>query len=157
LPVPRIYLIPDTAPNAFATGRNPENAAVAATTGLLSMLSRQEIAGVMGHELAHVKSHDTLTMTVAATLAGAIGMLANFAMFFGGDRERPNPIAMIGSFGMALRYSFGLVEAADLVDKAIADVLASGIRTRDIAPHGVNAVGTVEMGDAVVKALQRLV
>jgi 3-isopropylmalate dehydrogenase len=67
-----------------------------------------------------------------------------------------NPIAMIGSFGMALRYSFGLAEAADLVEKAIADVLASGIRTRDIAPKGVNAVGTSEMGDAIVKALQRL-
>lgn len=95
LPRPRIYVIDNPQPNAFATGRNPENAAVAATTGLMSMLSRQEIAGVMAHELAHVKSHDTLTMTIAATLAGAIGMLANFAMFFGGDRERPNLIAMI--------------------------------------------------------------
>ena len=95
MPRPRIYVIQNPQPNAFATGRNPENAAVAATTGLLSILNRQEIAGVMAHELAHVKSHDTLTMTVAATLAGAIGMLANFAMLFGGDRERPNPIALI--------------------------------------------------------------
>ena len=95
MPRPRIYVIENPQPNAFATGRNPENAAVAATTGLLSMLNRQEIAGVMAHELAHVKCRDTLTMTVAATLAGAISMLANFAMLFGGDRERPNPIAMI--------------------------------------------------------------
>ncbi|GIU66784.1 zinc metalloprotease HtpX [Candidatus Phycosocius spiralis] len=95
MPVPRIYVIHNDQPNAFATGRNPQNAAVAATTGLLSLLTRQEVAGVMAHELAHVKSHDTLTMTVTATIAGAIGMLANFAMFFGGDRERPNLVAMI--------------------------------------------------------------
>ena len=95
MPAPRIYVIHNDQPNAFATGRNPQNAAVAATTGLLSLLSRQEVAGVMAHELAHVKSHDTLTMTVTATIAGAIGMLANFAMFFGGDRERPNMVAMI--------------------------------------------------------------
>jgi heat shock protein HtpX len=95
MPAPRIYVIQNDQPNAFATGRNPQNAAVAATTGLLSLLTRQEVAGVMAHELAHVKSHDTLTMTVTATIAGAIGMLANFAMFFGGDRERPNLVAMI--------------------------------------------------------------
>jgi heat shock protein HtpX len=83
LPMPRVYMIEDDQPNAFATGRNPEHAAVAATTGLLRSLSPEEIAGVMSHELAHVRNRDTLTMTITATLAGAIGMLANFAMFTG--------------------------------------------------------------------------
>ena len=86
LPQPKIYIIDTPQPNAFATGRNPQNAAVAATTGLLSMLNREEVAGVMAHELAHVQYRDTLTMTVTATLAGAIGMLANFALFFGRGR-----------------------------------------------------------------------
>ena len=93
LPAPRIYIIDTPQPNAFATGRNPQNAAVAATTGLLSMLTREEVAGVMAHELAHVQNRDTLTMTVTATLAGAIGMLANFALFFG--RERAGVIGSI--------------------------------------------------------------
>ncbi|MEO0607436.1 MAG: M48 family metalloprotease, partial [Pseudomonadota bacterium] len=87
MPEPKIYLIETQQPNAFATGRDPQNAAVAATSGLLSMLSREETAGVMAHELAHVQNRDTLTMTVTATIAGAIGMLANFALFFT-SRER---------------------------------------------------------------------
>ena len=88
LPMPRVYVIDQDAPNAFATGRNPENAAVAATTGLLAMLSREEVAGVMAHELGHVKNRDTLIMTMVATIAGAISMLANFGLFFrGGDNE----------------------------------------------------------------------
>ncbi|SEJ04779.1 heat shock protein HtpX [Sphingobium sp. AP50] len=88
LPMPRVYIIDQQAPNAFATGRNPDNAAVAATTGLLAMLSRDEVAGVMAHELGHVKNRDTLIMTMVATIAGAISMLANFGLFFrGGDRE----------------------------------------------------------------------
>jgi heat shock protein HtpX len=78
LPMPKIFIIDTPQPNAFATGRNPENAAVAATTGLMRMLSREELAGVMAHELAHVKNRDTLIMTVAATVAGAIAMLAQF-------------------------------------------------------------------------------
>ena len=85
LPMPRVYIVDDANPNAFATGRNPENAAVAATTGLLAMLSHDEIEGVMAHELAHVKNRDTLVMTMVATIAGAISMLANFGMFFRGD------------------------------------------------------------------------
>jgi heat shock protein HtpX len=97
LPKPRIYLIENPQPNAFATGRNPEHAAVAATTGLLKMLSRDEIAGVMAHELAHVKNRDSLTMTITAVLAGAIGMLANFAFFFGGSRDRESPLGGIGA------------------------------------------------------------
>jgi len=96
LPMPKVYIIENDQPNAFATGRSPEHAAVAATTGLLRSLSREEIAGVMAHELAHVKNRDTLTMTVAASIAGAIGFLANFALFFGGRGEsRPNPLVAI--------------------------------------------------------------
>ncbi|MCP4314994.1 MAG: zinc metalloprotease HtpX [Hyphomicrobiales bacterium] len=94
LPMPKVYLIKNDQPNAFATGRNPDNAAVAATTGLLHMLTHQEVAGVMAHELAHVKHRDTLTMTITATLAGAITMLGNFAFFFRGGRN--NPLGIIG-------------------------------------------------------------
>ena len=87
MPMPRVYIVDNPNPNAFATGRNPENAAVAATTGLLSMLSRDEVEGVMAHELAHVKNRDTLIMTMVATIAGALSMLANFGLFFR-DSER---------------------------------------------------------------------
>ncbi|HEU0070782.1 MAG TPA: zinc metalloprotease HtpX [Alphaproteobacteria bacterium] len=100
LPMPKVYIIENDQPNAFATGRNPENAAVAATTGLLRNLSHEEVAGVMAHELAHVKNRDTLIQTITATIAGAIGMLANFAFFFGGSRDSDgnrngNPIVML--------------------------------------------------------------
>jgi len=97
LPMPAIYVIDDPQPNAFATGRNPQNAAVAATTGILQTLSREELAGVMAHELAHIRNRDTLIMTIAATVAGAISMLAQFGLFFGGggDRER-NPLGIVG-------------------------------------------------------------
>ncbi|BCJ89505.1 protease HtpX [Terrihabitans soli] len=101
LPMPRVYLIDNPQPNAFATGRNPQNAAVAATTGLLNTLNREEVAGVMAHELAHVKNYDTLTMTVTATLAGAISMLANFAMLFGGNRNN-NGMGMIGTIALVI-------------------------------------------------------
>lgn len=92
LPMPKVYIIHEDQPNAFATGRNPENAAVAATTGLLERLTPEEVAGVMAHELAHVQNRDTLTMTIVATLAGAISMLGNFAFFLGGNRENGNGI-----------------------------------------------------------------
>jgi heat shock protein HtpX len=100
LPMPKVYIIDNDQPNAFATGRNPENAAVAATTGLLRMLNRDEIAGVMAHELAHVKNRDSLTMTITAVLAGAIGMLANSLMFIGlagGRDDRNSPLGGIGA------------------------------------------------------------
>lgn len=88
MPVPSVYIIDEAQPNAFATGRNPQNAAVAVTTGLLQRLSREEVAGVIAHELAHIKNHDTAIMTVTATFAGAISMLANLALFFGGQDRK---------------------------------------------------------------------
>ena len=115
LPMPRVYLIDEAQPNAFATGRNPENAAVAATTGILHLLSAREIRGVMAHELAHVKHRDILISTISATMAGAISALANFAMFFGGrdeDGRRSNPIA---SLAVALLAPL----AASLIQMAI--------------------------------------
>ena len=110
MPEPKIYIIETEQPNAFATGRNPQNAAVAATTGLLNLLSREETAGVMAHELAHVQNRDTLTMTVTATIAGAIGMLANFAIFFT-NRERGGLITGIAIMIFA-PMAAGLVQMA---------------------------------------------
>jgi heat shock protein HtpX len=101
LPMPKVYLMDNPQPNAFATGRNPENAAVAATTGLLKLLSPEEVAGVMAHELAHVKNRDTLVMTVTATLAGAISMLANFGFLFGG-RDRNSPLGPLGGIALLI-------------------------------------------------------
>ena len=99
LPMPKVYIVDNPQPNAFATGRNPQNAAVAATTGLLQMLSPRELVGVMAHELAHVKNRDTLIMTVAATVSGAISTLARFSLIFGGsqdsDNTRSNPLVAI--------------------------------------------------------------
>ena len=96
LPMPRVYVIDEAQPNAFATGRDPEHAAVAATTGILRLLDTRELRGVMAHELAHVKNRDILTSTISATLAGAISSLAQFGMLFGGgDRERPNAVVQL--------------------------------------------------------------
>jgi len=111
MPQPKIYIIENAQPNAFATGRNPENAAVAATTGLLRMLTEEEVAGVMAHELAHVKNRDTLTMTITATIAGAITMLANFAMFFGNNRNNGGIIGGIAIMILA-PMAAGLVQMA---------------------------------------------
>jgi len=115
LPMPRVYLIDEAQPNAFATGRNPENAAVAATTGILQLLSAREIRGVMAHELAHVRHRDILISTISATMAGAISALANFAVFFGGrdaDGRPANPLA-----GIAVALLAPL--AASLIQMAI--------------------------------------
>lgn len=109
LPMPKLYIIREDQPNAFATGRNPENAAVAATTGILRLLDRDELEGVIAHELAHVKNRDILTMTVAATVAGAISMLAQFGFFFGGGRDRDNPM---GPVGVLLAVLFAPMAAA---------------------------------------------
>jgi len=112
LPRPRVCVIDSEQPNAFATGRDPDHAAVAATTGLLRLLTRDEIRGVMAHELAHVKNRDTLTMTVTATVAGAISAIANFALFFGGDRERPGGIIGLLAISMLAPMAAALVQMA---------------------------------------------
>ena len=113
MPRPKVYVIETDQPNAFATGRDPQNAAVAATTGLLRRLTEEEVAAVMAHELAHIRNRDTLIMTITATFAGAISMLANFALFFGGDRERPG--GMIGTIALMILAPL----AAALVQMAI--------------------------------------
>ena len=115
LPMPRVYLINEDAPNAFATGRNPEHAAVAATTGILRVLSEREMRGVMAHELAHVKHRDILISTISATMAGAISALANFAMFFGGRDEQGRPANPIASIAVAILAPV----AASLIQMAI--------------------------------------
>jgi heat shock protein HtpX len=122
LPMPRVFLMDEAPPNAFATGRNPQNAAVAVTTGLVQSLTREELAGVIAHELAHIKHHDTLLMTVTATVAGAISMLAQFGMFFGGRRDSNNGLGAIGSIAMMILAPLG----AMLVQMAIS-------RTREYA------------------------
>jgi heat shock protein HtpX len=96
LPMPKVYIVDNPQPNAFATGRNPEHAAVCVTTGLLQRVDQEELAGVLAHELSHVKNRDTLTMTLTATVAGAVSMLANFAFFFGGAGRSRNPLGLIG-------------------------------------------------------------
>ena len=113
IPRPKVYVIETDQPNAFATGRDPANAAVAATTGLLRRLTEEEVAAVMAHELAHIRNRDTLIMTITATFAGAISMLANFALFFGGDRDRPG--GLIGTIALMILAPL----AAALVQMAI--------------------------------------
>jgi heat shock protein HtpX len=115
LPRPRVHVIDEAQPNAFATGRDPSHAAVAATLGLLQMLDRREIRGVMGHELTHVRNRDTLTMTITATIAGAISALANFAFFFGGRDENGRPTNIVGVILVAVLAPL----AAALVQMAI--------------------------------------
>ena len=116
LPMPKVYLMDNPQPNAFATGRNPQNAAVAVTTGLLERLSHEEVAGVVAHELAHIKNHDTLIMTITATIAGAISMLAQFGMFFGGNRDsNGGGMGIIGTLAMVILAPI----AAMLVQMAI--------------------------------------
>lgn len=105
MPMPRVFIIESEQPNAFATGRDPEHAAVAATTGILRMLSSEELAGVMAHELSHVRHRDTLIMTITASLAGAIGMLANFAFMFGANRDEngnSSPLSWIGMLAVMI-------------------------------------------------------
>lgn len=115
IPTPAVYVINSDQPNAFATGRDPNNAAVAVSTGLLRQLDTREVAGVVAHELAHIRSRDTLTMTITATFAGAISMLAQFGLFFGGGNNRDNPLGGIGSLLMVFLAPL----AAALVQMAI--------------------------------------
>jgi heat shock protein HtpX len=142
LPMPKVYVIDTPQPNAFATGRNPENAAVAVTAGLLRGLSRDEVAGVIAHELAHIRNRDTLLMTITATFAGAISMLANFALFFGGNRN--NPLGLIGTLAMMILAPL----AAALVQMAIS-------RTRE---YEADRVGAEICGQplALASALERI-
>lgn len=112
MPMPRVYLIDTDQPNAFATGRNPQNAAVAATTGLLRALTREEVAGVMAHELAHIRNRDTLLMTITATFAGAISMLATFAMFLGGRRDGPMGVVALLATMILAPIAAALVQMA---------------------------------------------
>lgn len=128
LPMPRVYIMDEAQPNAFATGRNPENAAVAVTVGLMQQLSREELAGVIAHELAHIKNHDTLIMTITATIAGAISMVAQFGMFFGGNRDNNHGPGIIGSIAMMILAPI----AAMLVQMAIS-------RTREYAADNLGA------------------
>lgn len=150
LPMPKVFIMDNPQPNAFATGRNPENAAVAATTGLLSSLNYDEIEGVMAHELAHIRNRDTLIMTITATIAGAISMLGNFAFFFGG-RDRNSGVGPIATIAMIILAPL----AAMLVQMAIS-------RTREFAADRtaaelmgeaepmVDALLTLERGTSVV-------
>ena len=128
LPMPRVYIIDNPQPNAFATGRNPQNAAVAVNTGLLQMLSREEAAGVIAHELAHIRNRDTLIMTITATIAGAISMLAQFGMFFSGNRDNNNGFGVIGTLAMVILAPI----AAMLVQMAVS-------RTREYAADRLGA------------------
>ncbi len=128
LPMPKVYIMQNPQPNAFATGRDPQHGAVAVTTGILQRLSREELAGVLAHELAHIKNRDTLTMTVTATIAGAISMLANFGMFFGSGDNRNNPLGIIGSLALVILAPM----AALLVQSAIS-------RTREYEADRIGA------------------
>jgi heat shock protein HtpX len=124
-----VFIMDNPQPNAFATGRNPENAAVAVTTGLLNTLSRDEVGGVIAHELAHIKNHDTLIMTITATIAGAISMLAQFGMFFSGNRNNNGGFGIIGTLAMVILAPI----AAMLVQMAIS-------RTREYSADRLGAM-----------------
>jgi heat shock protein HtpX len=147
LPMPRVYIMDNPQPNAFATGRNPQNAAVAVTTGLLEILSRDELAGVVAHELAHIKNHDTLLMTVTATVAGAISMLAQFGMFFGGGHRGGSGNSGMGMIGTLLMVVLAPL-AAMLVQMAIS-------RTREYAADNMGA-RICGNPDALASALAKL-
>ena len=145
LPMPRVFIMDNPQPNAFATGRDPEHAAVAVTTGLLEHLSREEIAGVIAHELAHIKNRDTLIMTITATIAGAISMIAQFGMFFGGNRNHGHGgLGIVGSLAMMILAPI----AAMLVQMAIS-------RTREYAADRMGAQITGRP-EGLASALRRL-
>jgi heat shock protein HtpX len=152
LPMPRVYITDNPQPNAFATGRSPEHAAVCVTSGLLGQVNQEELAGVLAHELGHVKHRDTLTMTITAVMAGAISMLANMAFFMGGGRDRNNPLGIAGMLLVTLLAPIAavLVQAAISrsrefdADKAGAEItgrplwLASALSRIDTAAHRID-------------------
>ena len=144
LPMPAVYVLESNQPNAFATGRNPENSAVAVTRGLIQACDSEELAGVIAHELAHIKNRDTLIMTITATLAGAIGFLAQFAFFFGGGRDDRNPLGMVGMLLVMILAPL----AAMLVQTAIS-------RTRE---YSADRAGAMICGQPLwlARALQRI-
>lgn len=148
LPMPKVYIIPQASPNAFATGRNPQHAAVAATEGILRILNEEELAGVIGHELAHVKNRDILISSIAATLAAAIMFVARFAMFFGGgrsddEREGSNPIAAIAMMILAPFAAMLIQSAISRSREYLADAGGAEIAG---GPLGlVNALRKLEM------------
>jgi heat shock protein HtpX len=144
LPLPRVYIMDNPQPNAFATGRNPENSAVAVTTGLMERMNREELAGVIAHELAHIKNRDTLIMTITATIAGAISMLAQFGMFFGGNRDsNSGGMGVIGTLAMVILAPI----AAMLVQMAIS-------RTREYAADDMG--GRLSRPEWLASALAKL-
>jgi heat shock protein HtpX len=144
LPMPKIYVIPSDSPNAFATGRNPQHASVAVTQGILNLLNDDELAGVLAHELGHVRNRDILTSSIAATLAGAITLLARFGIFFGGGRDRDRGGGGIGAIFMLILAPI----AATLIQLAIS-------RSRE---YEADATGAHMTGNpyALVSALQKL-
>jgi heat shock protein HtpX len=144
LPMPKIYVIPSDSPNAFATGRNPKHASVAVTQGILNLLDDDELAGVLAHELGHVRNRDILTSSIAATLAGAITILARFGMFFGGGRDRDRGGGGIGALFMLILAPI----AAMLIQMAIS-------RSRE---YEADATGAHMTGNpyALASALQKL-
>jgi len=144
LPMPKVYILETRQPNAFATGRNPENSAVAVTRGLMEACDAEELAGVIAHELAHIKNRDTLTMTITATLAGAIGFLSQFALFFGMGRDSRNPLGLIGTLAIMILAPL----AAMLVQMAIS-------RTRE---YSADRMGAEICGRPVwlARALQKI-
>ena len=152
LPQPRCYVIPDASPNAFATGRNPQHAAVAATEGILQILNDDELAGVLAHELAHVKHRDILISSIAATLAAAIMMISRFAMFFGGgrsnEREGSNPIALIATIILAPLAAM-LIQAAISRSREY-DADAGGAAIAGGSQGLVSALKKIEAGSKMI-------
>jgi heat shock protein HtpX len=146
LPMPKVYIIPDSSPNAFATGRNPSHAAVAATQGIMQVLSESELEGVIAHELAHVKNRDILTSSVAATIAAAIMMLSRMAMFFGGSRDdregSSNPIVLLATIILAPIAAMLIQAAISRSREFAADAEGAAIVG---APYGLaNALQKIE-------------
>jgi len=144
LPMPKVYIIPSEQPNAFATGRNPANSAVAVTNGIVRLLSKEELEGVIGHELAHIKNRDILTSSVAATMASAITLLTRFAMFFGGGNRDRNPMATLMMLFLAPLAAFLIQMAISRSREYVAD--RDGAIIADNPRALANALGRLQQG-----------